>query len=121
MPGDVLGAIAQRERAIPIGGRGSMLRCKTIAPRYGVTPKTIRDIWCGRTWPQTTEHLWTDEERAARQSLRKPDALRGHDVKQALEDLRVSFLGTPAAPAAPATGACAASSPSPAVPVEPLS
>ncbi len=82
--------------------RGSMLRCKTIAPRYGVTPKTIRDIWCGRTWPQTTEHLWTDEERAARQSLRKPDALRGHDVKQALEDLRVSFLGASAAPAAAA-------------------
>jgi hypothetical protein len=92
--------------------RGSMLRCKTIAPRYGVTPKTIRDIWCGRTWPQTTEHLWTDEERAARQSLRKPDALRGHDVKQALEDLRVSFLGASATPAA--APAAAAPSPTPA-------
>ena len=91
--------------------RGSMLRCKTIAPRYGVTPKTIRDIWCGRTWPQTTEHLWTDEERAARQSLRKPDALRGHDVKQALEDLRVSFLGASTAPPAMAAAAAIPSPP----------
>ena len=44
--------------------RGSMLKCKAIAPKFGVTPKTIRDIWRGRTWTQATEHLWTESERA---------------------------------------------------------
>lgn len=91
--------------------RGSMLRCKTIAPRYGVTPKTIRDIWCGRTWPQTTEHLWTDEERAARQSFRKPEILTGQDVKRALEDLRVSFLGNPGSSSASSRSATAVAEP----------
>jgi len=42
--------------------RGSMLHCKSIAPKYGVTPKTIRDVWSGRSWAKTTRHLWTDEE-----------------------------------------------------------
>ena len=43
--------------------RGSMLTCKKIAPKYGVSPKTIRDIWRGRTWLHATEHLWTEKER----------------------------------------------------------
>jgi hypothetical protein len=42
--------------------RGSMVLCKTIAPKYGVSPKTIRDIWRGRTWLHATGHLWSDEE-----------------------------------------------------------
>jgi hypothetical protein len=42
--------------------RGSMLLCKKIAPMYGVSPKTIRDVWRGRTWFHATEHLWTQEE-----------------------------------------------------------
>ena len=43
--------------------RGSMLICKTIAPKYGVSPKTVRDIWRGRTWLHATEHLWTEEDK----------------------------------------------------------
>ena len=43
-----------------------MVECKAIAPKYGVTPKTIRDIWRGRTWIQATGHLWTEEERIQR-------------------------------------------------------
>ena len=43
--------------------RGSMLMCKVIAPKYGVSSKTIRDIWRGRTWLHATEHLWTEEEK----------------------------------------------------------
>ena len=31
-----------------------MLHCKSIAPKYGVTPKTIRDVWSGRSWAKTT-------------------------------------------------------------------
>ena len=68
--------------------RGSMLLCKTIAPKYGVSPKTIRDIWRGRTWLHATEHLWTEEDKRQKPSCRsaaphsqisEPDAeLRGH-------------------------------------------
>eukprot|EP00286_Rhodomonas_abbreviata_P009303 CAMPEP_0181325966 /NCGR_PEP_ID=MMETSP1101-20121128/21226_1 /TAXON_ID=46948 /ORGANISM="Rhodomonas abbreviata, Strain Caron Lab Isolate" /LENGTH=250 /DNA_ID=CAMNT_0023434347 /DNA_START=9 /DNA_END=761 /DNA_ORIENTATION=+ len=50
-----------------VGGllrRGSMLHCKTIAPKYGVTAKTIRDVWSGRSWVDSTRHLWTKEEEA---------------------------------------------------------
>jgi hypothetical protein len=43
--------------------RGSMLICKVIAPKFGVSPKTVRDIWRGRTWLHATQHLWTDEEK----------------------------------------------------------
>jgi hypothetical protein len=32
-------------------GRGA---CATIAKQYGVTPKTVRDIWSGRTWFRAT-------------------------------------------------------------------
>ena len=42
--------------------RGSMIRCKSIAPKFGVSAKTIRDIWRGRTWIEATRHLWTTEE-----------------------------------------------------------
>jgi len=52
--------------------RGSMLHCKTIAPKYGVTPKTIRDVWSGRSWAEATRHLWTDEE-SKRRSANEED------------------------------------------------
>jgi hypothetical protein len=35
-----------------------------IASRFGVSPKTIRDIWNRRTWVHTTEHMWCEEEDA---------------------------------------------------------
>jgi hypothetical protein len=68
--------------------RGSMLLCKTIAPKYGVSAKTIRDIWRGRTWLHATEHLWTEDDKRHNISSRslvphsqiaEPEAeLRGH-------------------------------------------
>jgi hypothetical protein len=36
--------------------RGSMLHCKAVAPKYGVTPKTIRDVWSGRSWAEVLAH-----------------------------------------------------------------
>jgi len=42
--------------------RGSMIECKTIAPRYGVTAKTVREIWRGITWTETTMPHWTEHE-----------------------------------------------------------
>jgi len=52
--------------------RGSMLHCKAVAPKYGVTPKTIRDVWSGRSWAEATRHLWTDEE-SKRRSANEED------------------------------------------------
>jgi hypothetical protein len=46
--------------------RGSMIQCKSIAPKYGVTAKTVREIWRGQTWTETTWPLWTEEEINAR-------------------------------------------------------
>lgn len=37
-----------------------------LAIAYGVTPKTIQDVWSGRTWKDATKHLWTSEEIAQR-------------------------------------------------------
>ena len=33
-----------------------------VAQRFGVSPKTVRDIWNRRTWAHTTVHLWQEEE-----------------------------------------------------------
>ena len=49
--------------------KGSMNECKKLGPKYGVTAKTIRDIWYGRTWQAATRHLWTNEEVAQRTTL----------------------------------------------------
>ena len=46
---------------------GSLVHCRMLAPRYGVTAKTIRDVWSGRTWAEATRHLWTPEEMVQRE------------------------------------------------------
>ena len=33
-----------------------------LAMRYGVTAKTIRDIWRRRTWTRSTRHLWCRDD-----------------------------------------------------------
>ena len=42
--------------------RGEMVHCKTIAPQFGVSPKTVREIWSGRAWARATRKEWTTEE-----------------------------------------------------------
>jgi hypothetical protein len=37
---------------------------RLVAERYGVSPKTIRDIWDQKTWIRTTLHLRNDKSRA---------------------------------------------------------
>ena len=49
---------------------GGMMHCRTLAPKFGVTPKTIRDVWSGRTWAEATRHLWTPEEISQRKRMR---------------------------------------------------
>ena len=50
-----------------------MLHCKQVAPKYGVTPKTIRDVWSGRSWAEATRPLWTEEE-VKRRSANEEDS-----------------------------------------------
>lgn len=40
-----------------VAGKSSM-----VAEMYGVSPKTIRDIWNRKTWAQVTRTMWTQEE-----------------------------------------------------------
>ncbi len=40
--------------------RGMMLSSEAVCVEYGVTSKTIRDIWRGRTWNDATGHPQTD-------------------------------------------------------------
>ena len=42
--------------------RGTMVSCEAVAVEFGVTPKTIRDIWRGRTWSEATGHPPSDVE-----------------------------------------------------------
>jgi hypothetical protein len=37
-------------------GRGQSAR---VSSRFGVSPKTIRDVWNHKTWAHATNHLWT--------------------------------------------------------------
>jgi hypothetical protein len=48
--------------------RGAMVHCKAIAPQFGVSPKTVREIWAGRAWARATFTEWTDTEIATRTS-----------------------------------------------------
>mmetsp|Transcript_4242 Transcript_4242/g.12108 ORF Transcript_4242/g.12108 Transcript_4242/m.12108 type:complete len:175 (+) Transcript_4242:138-662(+) len=48
-----------------------------VASRFGVTEKTIRDIWAGRTWRQETKHL--DVSRVnVREEVRRPGRPKGN-------------------------------------------
>jgi hypothetical protein len=40
--------------------RGAMNDCHAVAVEFGVTAKTIRDIWRGRTWGEATGHPQLD-------------------------------------------------------------
>ncbi|KAJ1466959.1 hypothetical protein T484DRAFT_1860208, partial [Baffinella frigidus] len=48
--------------------RGAMTQCKAIAPQFGVSPKTVREIWAGRAWTHATRMEWTEAEVATRAS-----------------------------------------------------
>ena len=48
--------------------RGAMMHCKGIAPKFGVSPKTVREIWAGRAWARATLKEWTEAEIETRAS-----------------------------------------------------
>jgi hypothetical protein len=52
--------------------RGTMVGCEAVAVEFGVTPKTIRDIWRGRTWGEATGHPQADSETRSVPPRRSP-------------------------------------------------
>ena len=48
----------------PVSGTGGW-RTLIVAERFGVSPKTVRDIWNRRSWAPETRHLWAPGEFAA--------------------------------------------------------
>eukprot|EP00292_Cryptomonas_paramecium_P022698 CAMPEP_0113684330 /NCGR_PEP_ID=MMETSP0038_2-20120614/13930_1 /TAXON_ID=2898 /ORGANISM="Cryptomonas paramecium" /LENGTH=200 /DNA_ID=CAMNT_0000604041 /DNA_START=15 /DNA_END=614 /DNA_ORIENTATION=+ /assembly_acc=CAM_ASM_000170 len=42
-----------------------------LGVKYGVGAKTIRDIWTGRTWFDSTCDLWTEDEHPVRRANRR--------------------------------------------------
>ena len=44
---------------------GSMRGAQKVAEEYGVSIKTIRDIWTRYSWAKATMHLWTRQEMAS--------------------------------------------------------
>jgi len=63
----------------------SIVLCK----RYAVSSKTIRDIWNGRCWLQTTWDLWSNEDRNG-MSGRKRDVLDRTDNSASTKDIHSS-------------------------------
>jgi hypothetical protein len=33
-------------------------KCLALASSYGISSKTVRDIWCGRSWLEVTFDIW---------------------------------------------------------------
>ena len=65
---DVVAVYKLRPRKIQGQNGHNIVHCSVLASLCGVTSKTIRDVWSGRTWVEATRHLWTDEEVAMRRA-----------------------------------------------------
>ncbi|KAJ1470068.1 hypothetical protein T484DRAFT_1849275 [Baffinella frigidus] len=48
--------------------RGAMKQINAIAPQFGVSAKTVREIWAGRSWSRATRKEWTEAEVATKAS-----------------------------------------------------
>ena len=49
---------AEIYKTMPTNRSEHKLRSTEISGRYGVAPKTIRDVWDHKTWSKATQHLW---------------------------------------------------------------
>lgn len=61
-------------------GKFSQNSSKILALEYGVSPKTIRDIWNGRTWNHATAGLREYQEQLAREVTLLHDAIRTQNL-----------------------------------------
>lgn len=75
-----------RSRAQKLKGKSSSV-CKW----YGVTSKTIRDIWNRRTWTKATHHLWQGEiftKQVSRTNARRPREITQNSSDEIMRDQR---------------------------------
>jgi hypothetical protein len=47
-----------------------------VAVMYGVTPRTIRDIWNRQSWIYATRHLWILEPQLSDENMRSSSAVK---------------------------------------------
>jgi hypothetical protein len=72
---------------------GSQDLSSKLADRFGVSPKTVRNIWNLRTWAETTRPLWSPAE-VARGANKRRSAPKAHEAA-------AGCSGTRAQPPAP--------------------
>ena len=60
--------LGEVKETVDVGLNIQMIRgqCFPLAKKYGVSPRTIRDIWNRRTWGYATKHLWPIENEITR-------------------------------------------------------
>ena len=72
-------------------------RSRAVGARYGISAKTVRDIWNRVTWTAATEPLWTDQVRpSARTAALVPPRARSRaciSVSLVLPLLALSAMG----------------------------
>jgi len=70
-----------------VAGKSSL-----VAELYGVSPKTIRDVWNRKTWTQVTRPMWTAEEAEhyEREHM-PPDQVRNRGSASAVSPLLSTF------------------------------
>ena len=50
-------------KVVPTNIRGLIRgKCNPVAAKYGVSSRTIRDIWNRKTWQYATQPLWQEEK-----------------------------------------------------------
>ena len=62
----------QSSAASPKADNGIRGKSVSVAERFDVSPKTVRDIWSRRTWAYATYPLWSDEQNAGDRQLLSP-------------------------------------------------
>jgi hypothetical protein len=76
--------LMQRNRGFFLGSSGSTnFESVLVSMHFGVSPKTIRDVWNRRTWRCSTGKLWQHE-----------DHLHQHSEKLTADDKEVTEIGS---------------------------
>ena len=66
-----------------------------LALRYGVSPKTIRDIWNGRSWLRVTFDLWSPEQRPKTKLPGRPRGRKDSKPRKRRDDIAQKSLKEP--------------------------
>ena len=66
-------------------------RTQAVAEHFGVSPKTVRDIWNRRSWANETRHLWAPSEKPGYRPCRRANTAEG--VQSALDAASAETTG----------------------------